>query len=132
MTDASNETPLMNFLDLRCPHHDCSTRVMLHDLQRLESCLIPKWNDAILRKFIEEDASYRYCSGPDCGCVAVRSSQSPATTTHSLKVTCDTCSTSFCFWCGQNAHAPASCPDISKWNLLKGSSQLRVKLNSKP
>ena len=132
VTDASNERPSLNFLDLRCPHHGCSTRVMLHDLKRLDSSLIPKWNDAILRKFIEEDASYRYCSGPDCGCVAVGSSQSPAMTTHSLKVTCDTCSTSFCFWCGQNAHAPASCPDITKWNLLKGSSQLWVKLNSKP
>jgi hypothetical protein len=132
MMDASNERSLLNFLDLRCPRRGCSTRVMLQDLKRLDSSLILKWNDAILRKFIEEDASYRYCSGPDCGCVAVGSSQSPAMTTHSLKVTCDTCSTSFCFWCGQNEHAPASCPDISKWNLLKGSSQLWVKLNSKP
>ena len=131
-TDASNEISLMNFLDLRCPHHGCSTRVMPHDLQRLEQRLIPKWNDAIVRKFIEEDSSYRYCSGPDCGCVAVRSNQSTATFSHSVKVTCTTCTTSFCFGCGQNAHAPAKCLDITKWNHLQGSSQLWVKHHSKP
>jgi len=131
-TDASKEIPLMNFLDLRCPHHGCSTRVMTHDLQRLEPCLIPKWNDAIVRKFIEEDSSYRYCSGPDCGCVAVRSNQSIATFSRSVKVTCTTCTTSFCFGCGQDAHAPAKCQDITKWNHLQGSSQLWVKHHSKP
>lgn len=133
VTDASNEISLMNFLDLRCPHHGCSSRLMLHDLQRLGSSrLIPKWNDAILKKFVEEDASYRYCSGPDCGCVAVTSSPSTTITPPSLKVTCNVCTTSFCFGCGQNAHAPASCSDITQWNLLKGSSQLWVKQHSKP
>ena len=130
--DASKETPSMNFLDLRCPYHGCNTRVMLRDLQRLEPRLIPKWNDAILRKFIEEDTSYRYCSGPNCRCVAMRTNQLSDIAPHSMKVTCTTCTTSFCFGCGENAHTPASCQDISKWNLLNKSSQLWVKHHSKP
>jgi len=133
VTDASNETSLMNFLDLRCPHHDCSTRLMLHDLQRLGSpSLIPKWNDALVKKFMEEDVSYRYCTGPDCGCVAVTSSPSLITTPPSLEVTCNFCTTSFCFGCGESAHVPASCEDIKQWHLLKGSSQIWVKQFSKP
>jgi ariadne-1 len=132
VTEASNETSSINFLDLRCPHHECSTRVTLHDLQRLKPCLVPKWNNAIIKKFIEEDASYRYCSGPDCGCVAMRLGQSTVMAPHLLKVECETCNTSFCFGCGQNAHSPASCVDIAKWNILKGSSQFWIKQNSKP
>jgi len=131
-TDASNDSSLMNFLDLRCPQHECGVRVMMDDLQRLEPSLIPKWNNALLQTFIEEDSSHRYCSGPDCGCVAIKSNQSIATTYIRQKVTCDTCSTSFCFGCGQNDHAPASCQDIAQWNLIKGSSEFYVKHNSKP
>ena len=130
--DASNDSSLINILDLRCPQHECGVRVMIDDLQQIEPSLIPKWNNALLQTFIEEDSSYRYCSGPDCGCVAIKLNQSIATTYNLQKVTCDACSTSFCFGCGQNDHVPASCQDIAQWNQIKGSSEFYVKHNSKP
>ena len=108
----SNELSLATVWDLQCPQHECGIRVMMDDLQRLEPCLVPKWNDALLQRFIEEDPLHRYCSGPDCRCVARKSNQQPTTKTQ--KVTCDTCSTSFCFQCGQNDHAPASCEDMAQ------------------
>ncbi|OEU21816.1 hypothetical protein FRACYDRAFT_158501, partial [Fragilariopsis cylindrus CCMP1102] len=130
--DASNDSSLINILDLRCPQHECGVRLMIDDLQQIEPSLIPKWNNALLQTFIEEDSSYRYCSGPDCGCVAIKLNQSIATTYNLQKVTCDACSTSFCFGCGQNDHVPASCQDIAQWNQIKGSSEFYVKHNSKP
>ena len=130
--EASDQTLLTSFLDLRCPHHACNSRVMPHDLQQLKPRFVSIWNDFVLRKFIEEDTSYRYCPGPDCTCVAVRISKSAAITSNSQNVRCDTCRTSFCFGCGQSEHLPATCRDIKQWNLLKGSSQFWIKQNSKP
>eukprot|EP00536_Pseudo-nitzschia_multiseries_P001205 jgi/Psemu1/180583/e_gw1.15.23.1 len=132
--ESSNETASTTFLDLRCPHHNCGVRVMLNDLQRLDPCLIQKWKDALLRKFIEEDPSYRYCSGPDCGCVAkkIDLQTKTARTRISQKVTCDTCSTTFCFDCGKDNHTPASCEDMAQWDRIKGSSRFWIKHNAKP
>jgi len=124
--DASKDT---HFLDLQCPAHKCTINMMRSDLRRILPCLLPKWDDAILHRFINEDPSYRYCPGPDCSCVAVVSN---ASTKSNREVKCDTCSTSFCFNCGNDNHAPASCQDVEHWNRLKGSSQFWIKQNSKP
>ena len=132
VTDASTQMPTMTFLDLRCPHHGCNSRIMPDDIQQLEPSLIPRWNDTLLRTFVEEDPSYRYCPGPDCKCIAAKSKQFFAMDHPSLEVTCSACTTSFCFECGENAHAPASCQDVAQFRRLNKSSQLWVKHHTKP
>ncbi len=132
VTDASTQTPSMTFLDLRCPHHGCSARIMPHDLQQLKPSLVPTWNDALLTTFVEEDTSYRYCPGPDCRCIAMKSNQLTDMDHYSLQVTCSACTTSFCFQCGEDAHAPALCQDVAQFHLLNKSSRLWVKHHTKP
>jgi ariadne-1 len=117
------------FLDTRCPQHECNVCLLRSDVQAISPELVPRWNELILRCFVERDPSNRCCPGPDCQTVV---------TFHALpdngqmKVTCETCQTTFCFHCGETPHAPATCGDFAEWKKLKGSSRLWLKHHSKP
>lgn len=132
VVDASEncKSTAMTFLDLRCPQHHCNALVTKSLMNRTVPYLLPKWNEALLQTFIEIDHSYRFCPGPDCGCVAVAS---PSSRQRAFRTaTCESCSTSFCFQCGEVPHAPATCSDMRAWGTLMGSSGFWIKQNSKP
>lgn len=73
-------------------------------------------NDALKRyerflssNYVDMNRSIRWCPTPNCGW-AVRA-LGPC-----REVKCEHCRYSFCFRCGENAHAPLSCKGLEEWN----------------
>mmetsp|Transcript_26231 Transcript_26231/g.25078 ORF Transcript_26231/g.25078 Transcript_26231/m.25078 type:complete len:353 (-) Transcript_26231:167-1225(-) len=62
----------------------------------------------VMRNYVETSKTMRYCPAPGCAKVAIGS----GVTT----VNC-TCTNPFCFRCGEEAHDPCSCAQLSEWKL---------------
>lgn len=71
--------------------------------------LYPKYEQILHRDMISSNPVLCFCPGPDCQTIIY----SVAGKAH--RVTCEKCKTVFCFQCGQNYHAPATCEVIKKW-----------------
>jgi IBR domain, a half RING-finger domain len=124
-----------SFLDLRCPQHDCHSRLLPSHIRELATSPhdFSRWESALLETFIESQPNMRHCPGPGCGCVAIiRGSNEPLLAQQTGQITCDNCSTSFCFQCGDKPHRPASCQDMKEWHVLMAKSDVSKKLLSKP
>jgi ariadne-1 len=133
MIDASKiykSTPLV-FLDLRCPEYDCDVLVTPNQISCLAPHLLHTWNDAFFQTFVEQDDSFRFCPGPDCRWIAMASSSCPRYRPFRT-ATCTSCSTSFCFQCGESPHEPATCSDLREWRSIRESSGFWIKQNAKP
>ena len=126
-TSATAGSP-MSFLNVRCPQHDCSARILSHHLQAIGSQFYKKRSQAFVEAFIEFDQCFRRCTGPDCKFIGVI----PTLGQRSLVTTCEHCETSFCFHCGDTPHQPARCEDVAQWNKLKESSNFWIRRNAKP
>jgi hypothetical protein len=100
------------------------------DVEKLAPNLLMKWKDSLIENFIDKDPFFKYCSGPDCQCVAIAEANDRLSQLR--KLTCESCKTSFCFQCGEIPHEPATCQNFADWNLLMSSSNLWVKQHSKP
>jgi ariadne-1 len=95
-------------ITVKCPEHKCKqvvTKSIVHGmLNSEESC---KYDLYFTRDFIEKSKNMKYCPAPRCEKVAIGS----GVTT----VRC-ACNYTFCFKCGEEAHDPCSCAQLSDWN----------------
>jgi ariadne-1 len=104
-----------NVIDKRCPGPKCSCfsgealfRAVLSkpdDIQR--------YNRALIREYLVNNATMRWCCNPKGNCDHIIRVQSNRDRVH--EVQCSACSTRFCFNCGDDAHAPATCDMLVKW-----------------
>lgn len=89
-----------------CPQHKCMqaiTKSVFRSL--LEPCMFEKYEVYVMRNFIETSKTMRYCPAAGCDKVAVG--------TGITTVQCS-CGVPFCFRCGDEAHDPCSCPQLSE------------------
>jgi len=71
--------------------------------------LYSRYEQTLYREMISSNPVLCFCPGPDCQMIIY------STTKKAHRVTCKACNTLFCFQCGQNYHAPATCEIIKKW-----------------
>jgi len=92
-----------------CPSFKCPTIVPDSVFFKiLPSELSKKYEKQILRSFVEDNRKMRWCPAPGCE-RAIEMSNSLITT-----VACK-CGFKFCFKCGEEDHAPASCKMLQQW-----------------
>ena len=127
LKDASDQD-CSRFSKVKCPQHDCRSRLLSNDIQDLDRQQYLKWKDAFIELFVRSDPLYGFCPGPDCNYVCISSNENCIP--HSSS--CEHCCTKFCFECGAEPHQPASCNQKKEWHRLLNSSSLWIKQNSKP
>jgi len=94
-------------ITVTCPEHKCTQRVFASTVETLCGTeTYDKFLKYMTRNFIETSHTMRWCPSAGCEQVAVGS----GITT----VRCS-CSYSFCFRCGSEAHDPASCHHVELW-----------------
>ena len=92
-----------------CPEHKCSQAVpRAFFTALLDEPISERYSMFVMRNYIETSKNMRYCPAPGCAKVAIGSGVT--------KVNC-TCSNPFCFRCGEEAHDPCSCIQLSEWSL---------------
>lgn len=90
-----------------CPEHQCRQRILSGTVKTLCSPEIhAKYLMYFSRNFVDTSTTMRWCPSPGCEKVAVGSGVT--------SVRCS-CSESFCFRCGGEAHDPASCKQLELW-----------------
>ena len=90
-----------------CPEHKCTQSVPRVFFRTLLAAEVgDRYAMFVTRNFIETSKTMRYCPAAGCDKVAVGS----GITT----VRC-TCTYPFCFRCGEEAHDPSSCSQLSEW-----------------
>lgn len=77
------------------------------------------------KSFVDENASYSYCSSPLCGNAVRYQSYGGGRPTDVVECTCGT---RFCFACGQENHNPASCTEVGAWGVRNESDEESLKL----
>jgi len=92
-----------------CPEIKCKQRV----LRQLYAKLLPpaeleRYDRYVMRSFIEDSKTLKYCPAAGCDRVAVGSGIST--------IKCQ-CQRPFCFRCGEEAHEPVTCAQLSVWAL---------------
>lgn len=104
-----------NVIDRRCPGPKCSCfagetlfRAVLSASEDIE-----KYNRALLREYLDNNALMRWCCNPKGSCDHVVRVATNRDRVH--EVQCGACSTRFCFNCGDDAHAPATCDMLQLW-----------------
>lgn len=73
------------------------------------SHLRDKYQEYTFSDHVKSHPELRFCPGPNCT-VVVRAKVCKA-----KRVICNSCSTSFCFKCGIDYHAPTDCETIKRW-----------------
>uniref|UniRef100_A0A914XRA5 RBR-type E3 ubiquitin transferase n=1 Tax=Plectus sambesii TaxID=2011161 RepID=A0A914XRA5_9BILA len=68
-----------------------------------------KYQHFVFQDHVKSHPELRFCPGADCPTV-IRSKSLQA-----KRAVCKTCSTSFCFRCGIDYHAPTACATIKRW-----------------
>ena len=92
-----------------CPEHKCCQAVpRAFFTALLDEPISERYSMFVMRNYIETSKNMRYCPAPGCAKVAIGSGVT--------KVNC-TCSNPFCFRCGEEAHDPCSCIQLSEWSL---------------
>lgn len=90
-----------------CPEYKCAYSVPASAFKSLLPFeQFAKYEEYVVRNFIETSKTMRWCPGPGCQMVAVGNGVST--------VRCS-CSYIFCFRCGEEAHAPCSCEQRVQW-----------------
>jgi len=119
-------TPI-EILSKTCPHLKCREIISQSEVQFHTPQLLPKYQNCQLSCFVEECNAFRFCPGPNCDQIAhiPNSLQSPTSRNRGNNVikggansvaTCTECSTSFCYACGSEPHAPLTCHQLGQWN----------------
>ena len=73
-----------------------------------------KYNEFLLRNFVESNPLTRWC--PGLGCERVACAESAAAMEGENNVAhCTGCTSRFCMLCGSEPHAPVPCRDLRKW-----------------
>lgn len=93
---------------MHCPQHKCLYPLPLSFIKELAvSADFERYFMFLIRNFIEKSKPMCWCPSSGCNRVAIGSN---ITTVKCL------CKNAFCFKCGEQAHDPASCEIVSKWN----------------
>lgn len=94
-----------------CMEQRCDVRVpedlVLNLLNR--PLLRDKYQQFAFADYVKSHPELRFCPGPNCQIIIRSADISPK------KATCKVCTTSFCFRCGTDYHAPTDCQIIRKW-----------------
>ncbi|KAH7822019.1 putative RING finger protein [Monocercomonoides exilis] len=111
-----------------CPEGSCKIRVYPSLFTKLLNSKSEStyWMH-LQNSFIDEQPKMRWCPSPNCEWVAVKES-------FDEDVTCR-CGTIYCFKCGKEAHFPATCEMIEKWNIAtsgEAMSSTWIYHNTKP
>jgi hypothetical protein len=114
---------------LQCPSPKCNCKLP----ESLVRSFAPphcyqKFCDFMLRSFVEINRSCRWC--PNAGCeMAVEYPGGGV-----IDINCS-CGHSFCFACGEEAHRPVSCQDLTRWkvkNTAECENVTWIMANTKP
>jgi IBR domain, a half RING-finger domain len=87
-----------------CLRHDCDERMTQEDVKEVAPKVELAFENATLKWFVLSSVDYAFCPGPDCSVIASRCGFS-----NPQQADCQLCRSSFCFDCGNEPHAPASC-----------------------
>ncbi|KAM7344284.1 E3 ubiquitin-protein ligase ari-2 [Cochliomyia hominivorax] len=68
-----------------------------------------KYQQFAFKDYVKSHPELRFCPGPNCQIIVRSREIAPK------RVVCTSCSTSFCFKCGMDYHAPTDCQIIKKW-----------------
>ncbi|CAI9094374.1 OLC1v1030099C1 [Oldenlandia corymbosa var. corymbosa] len=122
-------------LFLRCPEPSCRASVagMINSLASDENR--GKYEDHVLRSFVESKKTIKYCPAPGCEfaieCLIGDGSNCKVC---DYEVTCN-CSYRLCWNCSEEAHSPVDCETVAKW-ILKRNSEAEntnwILANTKP
>ncbi|KAK2381400.1 RING/U-box superfamily protein [Trifolium repens] len=119
-----------NCFDLRCPQPSCNAVVDEDMIRQLasESRKI-KYDRFLIRSYVEtnKNRKLKWCPAPDCG-YAIDFDLPDSSSRLNYDVTC-LCYHSFCWNCGEEAHAPANCETVAKW-MGNISSYIVISTNS--
>jgi len=108
-----------------CPEQGCNERVVQADAEELlKAEMLNDWKCQQFQSFVRKSEYYSYCPGTDCSIIAFSEMGSG-------NAQCIKCNTSFCFSCGANPHAPATCGDVEAFMPLLNSSEYCVMKHAK-
>ncbi|KAK7251257.1 hypothetical protein RIF29_34294 [Crotalaria pallida] len=99
-------------LALKCPNPSCTIAVdgdMIHQFASEPNR--NKYDQFLLRSYVEKNKNMKWCPGPDCEFAIVFQ---PNGVNKKLDVSC-LCHYSFCWNCGEDAHSPVDCEIVSLW-----------------
>jgi len=101
-------------LGMRCPMDGCSELVDCRDILNLFSAedARRRVSRSLLSAFVEASPRLRKCPSADCTCVVF----APPAVQSGEPVQCAKCNSFFCFHCGRDSHAPASCDQMALWS----------------
>jgi len=95
---------------LTCMGHNCGVRV---DEATVEKLVAPevfdKYMDFLLKAYVDDNPLLTWCPKPGCN-KAIKITPGPT----NVGVLCE-CGHLFCFQCGQESHAPATCGMVTAW-----------------
>lgn len=97
--------------EVTCPIPKCNVRVPQSKIEALSRNDIgAKWNDFMIKSFVDYNRSCKWCPKPGCQ-FAIEYPGGGV-----IDVTCPCGPYTFCFGCSHEAHLPASCSDVARWN----------------
>jgi ariadne-1 len=77
-------------------------------LSGVGASLLPHWNRALHRNYVEHNRNLRWCTGKGCN-------QAFQAVTAPRDIECGSCGSTLCLRCGVDAHRPASCEQMAEW-----------------
>lgn len=90
-----------------CPEHKCKLLVPRSVFEHLLSSVdLARYDEFLLRNYINNSKYMRHCPAPRCDKVAIGQGV--------VTIFCS-CGTTFCFKCGEDAHEPCSCAQLIDW-----------------
>jgi len=92
-----------------CPQNGCREAITEEEVCAVAPELSKKFEEYQLRSFVEMNNMMRWCPGPGCTKVAMANSAG------FIGIAECTCSKEFCIRCGEEPHAPSTCPELAKW-----------------
>ena len=115
-----------------CPAYKCDEIVTAEEVQYFSSeIIVAKFKQFQINCFIDSSKFMKWCPGISCPSrVAVMDSDIPPQTYADCL-----CGASFCLFCDEEAHAPASCETVKSWKSYLGqnkASSTWISQNSKP
>jgi len=82
---------------IRCPHEGCPAQLAYEDVRREASrAVFKKFDQLLLRKTLQEERSFRWCSSPGCGSGQMVEGLNPADAGWNVFLQCHHCSQRTC------------------------------------
>jgi ariadne-1 len=103
--------------DATCPQAECEEAITEAEVQAAAPHLLAKFQYYQLQAFVESNPQLRWCPGKGCDRIAYCRGTKSSKRQQSKPITaaCDACNSTFCFGCGEEAHAPATCQQLTLW-----------------